>query len=178
MKKITVVVVFLALFSISGVANAGKKTGPYIGGSLGWAVIDVSSGINDFDDDDLGFKVFGGYNFGIIPLLDLAVEGSYANFGKASSPQIANQDVDITGWDLFGLAALNLGPVGLFGKVGQIWWNSDSNIAQLDDSGNDMAYGLGLRFQIGSIAIRGEYEYFDLDDTDLSMLSAGVSWTF
>jgi opacity protein-like surface antigen len=178
MKKITLVVLCLALLSISGVAHAGKKTGPYIGGSLGWAVIDVSSGINDFDDDDLGFKVFGGYNFGVIPLLDLAVEGSYANFGKASSSQIANQDVDITGWDLFGLAALNLGPVGLFGKVGQIWWDSDSNIAQMDDSGNDMAYGLGLRFQIGSIAIRGEYEYFDLDDTDLSMLSAGVSWTF
>ena len=177
MKKITVVVVFLALFSISGVANAGKKTGPYIGGSLGWAVIDVSSGINDFDDD-LGFKVFGGYNLGIIPLLDLAVEGSYVDFGKASSSQIAYQDVDITGWDIFGLAAINLGPVGVFGKVGQIWWNTDSNIAQIDDSGNDMAYGLGLRFQIGSIAIRGEYEYFDLDDTDLSMLSAGVSWTF
>ena len=178
MKKITVVAVCLALLSISGVANAGNKSGPYIGGSLGWAVIDVSSGINDFDDDDLGFKVFGGYNFGIIPLLDLAVEGSYANFGKASSPQVANQDVDVTGWDLFGLAALNLGPVGVFGKVGQIWWNTDFNIAQIDDSGNDMAYGLGLRFQIGSIAIRGEYEYFDLDDTDLSMLSAGVSWTF
>jgi outer membrane immunogenic protein len=178
MKKVMVFILCLALLSISGVANAGKETGPYLGGSLGRTAIDVSSGAYDFNDDDYGYKIFGGYNFGIIPLLDLAVEGSYVNFGQASSDAIANQNVDVTGWDLFGLAALNLGPVGVFGKVGQIWWNSSSDITQIDDSGNNMAYGIGLRFQIGSIAIRGEYEYFDLKSTDVGMLSAGVSWTF
>jgi len=178
LKKITLVVVCVALLSISGVAQAGQESGPYIGGSLGWANIDVSSNDYNFDDDDLGFKIFGGWNFGVIPLLDLAVEGSYVDFGKATSSQIIGADLDTTGWDLFGLAALNLGPVGLFAKVGQIWWDSSSNLIQLDDSGNDMAYGVGLRFQIGSLAIRGEYEYFDLDVRDLDMLSAGVSWTF
>lgn len=178
MKKFTVLALCIALLSIAGVASAGKETGPYIGGSLGWSAIDVSSGSVDFNDDDLGYKIFGGYNFGIIPLLDLAVEGSYVSFGKASSAQIAKQDLETTGWDLFGLAALNLGPVGVFGKVGQIWWSSDSNIPQLDDSGNDMAYGIGLRFQIGSLGIRGEYEYFDLKGANVGMLSAGVSWTF
>jgi len=154
MKNITVVVVCLTLLSICEVAQAGKKSGPYIGGSLGWANIDVSSTDYNFDDDDLGFKIFGGWS------------------------EIIGLNLDTTGWDLFGLAALNLGPVGLFAKVGQIWWDSSSNITLLDDSGNDMAYGIGLRFQIGSFAIRGEYEYFDLDDRDLDMLSAGVSWTF
>jgi hypothetical protein len=178
MKKMTVLVVWLALLSLAGVANAGKETGPYIGGSLGWSAIDVSSDSADFNDDDLGYKIFGGYNFGVIPLLDLAVEGSYVNLGEASSAQLADGDVEVTGWDLFGLAALNLGPVGVFGKVGQIWWSSDSDIAQIDDSGNDMAYGVGLRFQIGSIGIRGEYEYFDMEDTNVGMLTAGVSWTF
>ena len=178
MKNITVVVVCFALLSISGVAQAGKKSGPYIGGSLGWANIDVSSTDYNFDDDGLGFKIFGGWNFGVIPLLDLAVEGSYVDFGEGSSSEIIGLNLDTTGWDLFGLAALNLGPVGLFAKVGQIWWDSSSNIIQLDDSGNDMAYGVGLRFQIGSLAIRGEYEYFDLDGRDLDMLSVGFSWTF
>ncbi|MBI5550630.1 MAG: porin family protein [Desulfobacterales bacterium] len=179
MKKVTALVFCLVLLSNAGTASAGKETGPYIGGSLGWSAIDVSSDdVNDdYDDEDLGYKIFGGYNFGVIPLLDLAIEGSYVDFGKASSSQI-NQDVEITGWDLFGLAALNLGPVGVFGKVGQIWWDRDSNSSQIEDSGNDMAYGIGLRFQIGSFGIRGEYEYFDLEKTDVGMLSAGVSWTF
>ena len=180
MKRVTVLVLCLALLSMAGTASAGKETGPYIGGSLGWSAIDVSSDDldSDYDDDDLGYKIFAGYNLGVIPLLDLAVEGSYVDFGKASSSQITEQDVEITGWDLFGVAALNLGPVGVFGKVGQIWWDRESNISQIDESGNDMAYGIGLRFQIGSVGIRGEYEYFDLDKTDVGMFSVGASWTF
>ena len=175
MKKVMVMILSLVLLFITGVANAGNKTGPFVGGSLGYATTDVSEGQYNFDDSDIGFKIFGGYNFGIIPLLDLAVEGSYVDFGQASS---SLQEVDSTGWDLFGLAALNLGPIGVFGKVGQIWWNRDSNINVLDDSGNDMAYGVGARFQIGSFGIRAEYEYFDLDSSDIGLFSAGVSWTF
>lgn len=175
MKKVMVMILSLVLLSITGVANAGNKTGPFIGGSLGYATTDVSEGQYNFDDSDIGFKIFGGYNFGIIPLLDLAVEGSYVDFGQASS---SNIEVDVRGLDIFGLAALNLGPFGVFGKVGQIYWKSDSNIGALDDSGFNMAYGVGVRFQIGSFGIRGEYEYFTLDYADVGMISAGVSWTF
>lgn len=178
MKKITVLVIIIALLSITGTATAGKDTGPYIGGSLGLTFIDVSADDYDYDDDDFGYKIFGGYNFGIIPLLDLAVEGSYVDFGDISSSGIDKFDVGVTGFDIFGLAALNLGPIGVFGKMGQVWWSRDSNVSIIDDSGNDMAYGIGLRFQIGSIAIRGEYEYFDLDGSEIGLLSAGASWTF
>ena len=85
MKKCTGVILILAIIFIAGVANAGNKTGPFIGGSLGSAKTDVSKGGYNFDDDDRGFKIFGGFNFGVIPLLDLAVEGSYVDFGQASS---------------------------------------------------------------------------------------------
>jgi outer membrane immunogenic protein len=44
--------------------------------TIGYATTGVSEGQYNFDDDDIGFKIFGGYNFGFIPLLDLAVEGS------------------------------------------------------------------------------------------------------
>jgi opacity protein-like surface antigen len=180
MKKFTVLVCSLFLLSISGLATAGQESGLYIGGSLGQAWLDISENDVDFDDDDWGYKIFAGYNFGLIPLLDLAVEGSYVDFGEASSREIGNQDVDITGWDVFGLACFNLGPIGVFGKVGQIWWDSDSDAIQdfLDDSGNDMAYGIGVRFQIGSIALRAEYELFDLDIADVDYVSVGAAWTF
>jgi len=180
MKKFTVLVCSLFLLSISGLATAGQESGLYIGGSLGQAWLDISEENVDFDDDDWGYKIFAGYNFGLIPFLDLAVEGSYVDFGEASSAEILNQDVGITGWDIFGIACLNLGPIGVFGKVGQIWWDSDSDAIQdfLDESGNDMAYGIGAKFQIGSFVVRAEYEYFDLDISDVGFLSLGVSWTF
>ena len=177
---------FLALFcanlilTLSGTAIAGQESGIYLGGSLGWSGLDVSEEGVDFDDDDYGYKIFAGYNFGIIPLIDVGVEGSYVDFGEASSVQIQNQDVGVTAWDLFGVGCVNLGPVGLFGKVGYAWWNSDSDVFQgiLDKSGNDMVYGVGLRFQIGSIAVRAEYELFDTDAVDIDYVSVGASWTF
>lgn len=177
MKKNVALFLVIAILSSTGVANAGKKSGLYVGGSIGQASIDVSENSYDFSGDDFAFKIFGGYNFGIIPLLDLAVEGSYVDFGQASSSGI-NTEVDVTGWDIFGLAAFNLGPVGIFGKAGQIFWSSDSNINSLDNSGNDMAYGIGIRFHLGSVAIRGEYEYFDIEGSNIGMYSVGASWTF
>ena len=113
-------------------------------------------------------------------MLGLGIEGSYADFGEASSSQILNQSVGITAWDLCGVAAVNLGPVGLFGKVGEAWWHSKSNVFQsiLDKPGSDTVYGIGLRFQLGSLAFRTEYERFDIDVADVDYVSAGVSWTF
>ena len=47
------------------------------------------------------------------------------------------------------------------------------------DSGSDPAYGAGLRFSLGSMEIRGEYELFDIDGSDdVYLLSAGLVWTF
>ena len=180
MKKLTVLVLCVAVFSFSGTASAGKQSGIYIGGSLGNANLDISSSGVDFDDDDFGFKIFGGYNFGLIPLIDIAAEASYVDFGEASSAQILNQDIGVTGWDIFGMATFNLGPIGVFGKVGQIWWDSKSDYLSdvLDKSDNDMAYGIGARFQIGSIAIRAEFERFDIDVADVNYWSLGASWTF
>jgi len=180
MKKLSALICGVLILSLCGFASAGQESGFYLGGSLGSANIDVSKDSYKFDDDDLGYKIIAGFNFGIIPLIDLGVEGSYVDFGKASSAQILNQDVGVTAWDLFGVGAVNLGPFGIFGKVGQVWWESDSKVLQsvLDKSGNDMAYGIGLRFQLGSLAIRAEYELFDIDVANVDYVSAGVSWTF
>jgi len=174
-------------FILSNTAVAGSDTGFYVGGSIGQSTIKASGdipGSGDFNEQNSAYKVFLGYNFGIIPLLDLAVEGSYVDFGNPSQnvTGIGDVTIDITGWDLFGLAALKFGPFGVFGKLGTISWDSDSSISgagSTSDSGSDPAYGLGAKFTMGSLAIRAEYEYFDVTDLqDLYMISAGVSWTF
>lgn len=179
-KILTALVCGLALLAIPGMAIAGAKSGPYIGASVGQASLNFSKGIVDFDDDDTAYKIFAGYNFGVVPLVDLGVEGSYVNFGEASDIEIFDEDVGVTGWDVFGVAGLKLGPFGLFGKIGAIYWDSKSDVIQdvLDDSGTDMAYGIGARFQIGPISVRAEYELFDIDIVDIGYYSVGAAWTF
>lgn len=167
----------LALF-FSSVAVAGSESGLYLGGSIGQSTItakDQAPGEPQFDENDAGYKIFLGYNFGVIPLIDLAVEGSYVDFGKPSGN---NVEIDLTGWDAFGLAALTFGPFSVFGKMGVLSWDSKSNVFA-DDSGSDPAYGLGAKFILGGLALRAEYEYFDVNElSDLYMISAGLSLTF
>ena len=174
------------LFSSAGIA--GSDSGFYIGGSVGQATVEfkdqTSTGESiDFSESDTAYKIFGGYNFGIIPLIDLAIEGSYVDFGSQSATLSTGTTIqsEITGWDAFGLAALTFGPFSVFGKAGVISWDSDFIIGGVtgSDSGSDPAYGLGAKLQFGSLAARAEIEYFDVGDLDdLYMGSVGLSWTF
>jgi opacity protein-like surface antigen len=167
---------------------AGSESGFYLGAGLGQAAVkakDQTASGDDFDfsEQDAGYKVFAGYNFGIIPLLDLAVEGSYVDFGNPNGTLAdgTNIDYNLVGWDVFGLAALTFGPFSVFGKAGMVYWDTDINIGSSSDSdsGSDPAYGIGAKFQLGSIAIRAEYEGFDMSKfNDVYLASVGVSYTF
>jgi hypothetical protein len=177
MRKLTIFGLALVLLLVSGTAWAGGQSGLYLGGSLGSAGIEVSDGSVAYSDNDTAYKIFGGYNFGIIPLINLAIEGSYVDFGTARGNISGNSvDTSVTGWDLFGLVGVNMGPFSLFGKVGAIRWDGKSSSG--NDSGTDPAYGLGLQLQISSFAIRAEYERFNLSNVDIGLVSAGVSYTF
>ena len=79
MKKLTHIGCGAVLLFLSSLAWAGSESGLYLGGSLGSADLDVSSPTVNFNDDDTGYKIFAGYNFGLIPLIDLAIEGSYVD---------------------------------------------------------------------------------------------------
>jgi hypothetical protein len=47
------------------------------------------------------------------------------------------------------------------------------------EDGNDLAYGVGAQFRLLSLAVRAEYEVFDVDRVDnLNMLSIGLTYTF
>ena len=89
--------------------------------------------------------------------------------------------LDPTGLTLYGTAGVDIGPVGLFAKYGFVDWEVEGSIGGIDfdDDGNDPAYGVGVRFNLGSVEIRGEYEIFDISDVeDVTMLSAGFVLRF
>jgi hypothetical protein len=164
--------------------SAQADSGFYIGGSVGSALVESDNfdGDFDFDGDDFAAKIFAGYNIDAF-VIDLAVEGGYVDFGTPSDTVLGSEvEFDVTGWDLFALAGVELGPVGVFAKAGMISWDADASLdgtRLASDSGTDPAYGVGARFSLWSAEIRAEYEYFDVDSTDdLSMVSVGVAWTF
>lgn len=172
------------LFMASAPAHA--DSGFYLGGSIGRSVVDADlSGPGvasmNLDDKDSAWKAFGGFNIDAF-IIDLAIEGGYVDFGRPDD-RIAGNDVEfeLTGWDLFGLAGIELGPVGVFAKVGLIDWSAEARVngsRVSGDSGTDPAFGIGLRFSLFSTEVRGEYEYFDLDGADVSLASIGLAWTF
>ena len=170
------------------------KTGFYVGGSVGQGSIeldgDVDFDIPDFDEDDFAWKVFGGYNFGLGPI-DVGVEGGYVDLGAPSDSFTIDSvpvevGVDLTGFNAWGIAALDLGLIDVFGKLGVVAWDLEGSASigdvgsiSGDDSGTDLGYGIGARFNIGGISIRGEWERYDIDDVEqVDMLSVGLSFNF
>ncbi|MCR8913314.1 porin family protein [Marinobacter panjinensis] len=188
MKTIIPLIFAVPLLAVSSNTLAGSDSGLYIGASVGQAQLDFDDELPDpgnvdvdidFDDDDTAFKIFAGYNFGLIPLVDLAVEGAYVDFGKFNGRvgTFNNSELEVDGWTAAGLAGFKLGPVGVFGKVGFINWDGDADNFGGDD-GTDPLYGIGARFTLMSFQVRAEYERYDLDNIDIDYFSVGGAITF
>lgn len=171
---------------LSGPAMA--DSGFYVGGSVGNTTLQVDfedpigGGTLTFDENDFSWKVFGGFTFDL-PVVNLGVEAGYRDLGGPSATLAAETyGIDVTAWDAFGVAGFDLGPVNVFGKLGFVSWDADLTVAGFDagsDDGTDTAYGVGASINLGSFAIRAEYEMFDVSDVqDLYMLSAGFVYTF
>jgi hypothetical protein len=165
---------------------AASQAGGYIGGSVGQSYIELDAGTptvpETFDEKDLGFKAFLGYEFPLA-VINLGVEGSYIDLGAPAGDVLgANVEVDTNGFAGFGTASFDLGPIGVFGKYGLIAWDAQFSADGIDsgsDDGTDPAYGVGVKFGLGSLEIRGEYEIFDIKDSeDVAMLSVGLVWRF
>lgn len=174
------------LVSFTAFAPAESQAEGYIGGSIGQSYIDLDAGTPAvpavFDEEDFGWKATIGYEFGL-PAVTLGVEASYVDFGAPSGDVAGSQiEVDANGFAGFGTAGIDLGPLGVFAKFGMISWDASFNIDGFDagsDDGTDAAYGVGVEFGLASVQVRGEYEIFDIEDSDdVSMLSVGIIWRF
>lgn len=176
----------LAAFTYAPLA-ANADSGFYVGGSVGGATLEADFGDTgipgfptDIDEDDTAFKVFAGYKFDL-PVLDLGVEAGYVDFGAPEIDVLTEQvDIEPTGINLWGIAGIEAGPVDLFAKLGYISWDIEASVQgqSISDDGSDMGYGVGLSFGLGAVSVRGEYEVYDVEDADVSMLSLGIVYQF
>lgn len=178
-------VAFVALLMVVARADAADR-GFYIGAGLGQAytkVDDVFDSGYDFDEEDLGFKLFGGYQF--FPWL--GVEGAYIDGG---SPEASESDgvetgtLEIEVQSVVAAAVFTL-PITdsfeLFIKPGIAFWSSTTTVGYSspdfsesfsdDDSGSAFFLGGGAEIRAGNAGLRLEYEWFEAapewsDDTD------------
>ena len=113
-----------------------------------------------------------------MPLVDLAIEGSYVDMGEE---QVGDLTFSQSSFNGFGLLGLSFGPVGLFAKAGVAAWDADSSIGNLKTtvSGTDPVYGIGARLRIFKVSGRIEFEYYDQSDfDDVYMSSISLLYTF
>lgn len=177
----------LLLMAVLLPATATADSGFYIGGSAGGATIEADlGGISipglpaSIDEDDTALKAFLGYRFEL-PVISLGIEGGYVDLGEPDIDVLGDPLlVDVTGVNLWGIASLDMGLFDVFGKLGYISWDVEADYlgSSVSDDGSDLGYGLGAAFFLGPLEIRGEYEIYDLEDTDVSMLSLGIAYQF
>ena len=151
-------------------------SGFYLGGSVGGATTEVSDAEFSFDENDFAWKIYGGYHF----LQFFAVEAAYRNLGSPSADIFGSKlEIEPTGFDVAALVGVPLGPVYLFGKISAIRWDADAKFEGESDSedGTDVGAGVGLSLDVARIRLRGEIEYFDIEDGVL-MYSVGGAWLF
>lgn len=159
---------------------AAAADGLYLGLGIGAATVKDDFQTSTFEADDVAYRAFIGWRFDEIPVIDLAVEAAYTNFGKPSQTlgmPAQNVEYELHGPSLAGLLILPLGPVDLYAKGGVLDWQLDRTVGATTSShsGTDGFYGVGAGFYLWKLAFRVEYERFEIEDVDrLEMFSLDV----
>lgn len=165
----------LAAVLLGGASFAhAQDTGWYAGLGVGQSLVDERG----YDDEDTAFSAFGGYQFH----RNFALEAGYTDHGKLK-PDGAGQNLDATS---ASLAAVGIVPFtdrfSGYAKAGFNRWDADADvpgIGRVSDDGTDPTYGLGLQYRFtDTVALRGEYSRFEMDDVDVDLAQLQVRFDF
>lgn len=152
--------------------HAAAANGLYVGAAWGAYTVDESS----LDDNDDMLKGFVGIQINEM----FGIEGQWNDFNRLSNGN--NDRFEADGW---GLSAMLSFPVGkestIFAKIGNFWWDSESSFAgsARDTDGNDPFWGAGFKFGFNKhLALRIEWERYDVSSIDLDTYSVGLQFNF
>ena len=182
MNRILSVTLTAALLSGVCISRADAAGGLYLGAGVGQSTVKDNTNGGNLDASDTAYKAFVGYRFNLIPIIDLAVEGGYTDFGKPSQT-LSGQNVQfkLHGYDAAALLIFPLGPIDLYGKAGMLSWSADASAGGTTSSqtGTDPFYGAGIGFYIWKVGIRAEYERYKIKDVDqVQMYSVSALFQF
>lgn len=178
----------LALCLASGAAAAADN-GLYLGAGIGRSNFDLQAPL---DSKDTTWKAIAG-----VRLLDsLGVELNYTDFGKASVPTgiacialvgvncPSTTTVEGSALSAFAVGFIDLPIVDLFGKVGLSRGNAKLRTPgfpafSTSDSSTDFAWGAGVQAHFLSLAVRAEYERYQIfGGTKVNLGSLSFIYTF
>jgi OOP family OmpA-OmpF porin len=158
----------------SAPAMAAEDGGFYVGAGIGQFSVNEGG----FDESDTGYKLFGGWMFnqyvgGELEYIDGGTVGDN-NFG-----------IDTTA---FNVSVKGNWPVteqfDVYGKVGYFFWDADIDDSgdsgqERNESGSDLSWGLGAGYDFtDNFGVVAEWQWFQIEEADAEMLSAGVVWKF
>jgi OOP family OmpA-OmpF porin len=164
--------------------------GFYLGGGVGQFnaqiddVDDVDATVDEWDEDDTAYKLFGGYRLSNF----LAFELAYLNLGEPSGAVVPGRNVDasVDGFAPYVVGTIPLGNwFEVFGRLGYYFYDATYGVedgaggrVEFDEESEDLVWGAGIGTKIGErLNLRFEYERMDLqgvDDADALWLTAAV----
>jgi OOP family OmpA-OmpF porin len=167
----------------AGTAAAEVEPGFYAGVGVGQSTVEVDD--IDFDEDDTGFKVFGGYQFNQY----FAVELAYIDGGSPDANILPglNFEAEVTQINASAVGTIPFNDY--FGAMGRLGFSSvdaetrATGLGSDDDTETAFAYGLGVWFApVKNFVLRLEYEMaqpeFDDVDVDLTLITVSAAYKF
>jgi len=160
---------------------------PYIGFGIGSAFYkaDLTGlGGGNLDDNSTGTKLYGGYSFNKY----YAAEAAIYNFAEASVGEFDFNGTPVSAAvEMKGIGAYAVGmyPVSkkfnLMAKLGVLSWDADLRVSNTNGTsdGTDVAFALAASYGFTrELLATAEWEAFDSDNPELSMLSVGFKFIF
>jgi len=122
------------------------------------------------DEDDSGFKFYGGVNLNH----HIGLELGYVDLGSYANGALTQDGIS---YELIGYLPLSPN-VDLYGRAGFFSWEVATSFAS--HTGTDTTFGVGLQAQIQQhVSLRGEYQTFlDVDGGDVDLYSASINIHF
>lgn len=168
-------VLMAAVLPVSALAQTATM---YVTGQFGKTSYDLDNGSN-VDDEDNGYTMGIGVRMGP----NVAIEGGYVDLGEVSGDLFSRETTGgFAGLGLF----IPLQPgFELTGRAGLIAWDSDTTNtlgglkSTESDDGTDIYFGIGAAFQVSrELHLTVGFDRYDIDDTDVDMLSLGAKFYF
>ena len=193
-KKLLAILSLGALSSVA-VAQSSENSGdgwkyqPEFSVGGGYGLTKLQDG--DFDEDDSAKKAYAVFKINEF----IGIEAAYIDFEKSGNEAL---DVDFKGKALDVIGEIPVSKdFSIYGKVGKMWWDADTNIDTSDfitsreSDGDEIFWGLGTKFRLSEhLDLRVEYERFNFeisrdeinvlqpDDIDMDVDFASVSLQF
>ena len=185
----------LCVFTVIAAALAGAMAGPALADEPEagfFASVSISSADSDFrpsatdvvSDDDSAYTIGGGYRFNRYFTAMLTYHDFGEPIGFAGCPPdflciqaFVPEKVEIDGWSASVTGGVPLGErFEVFARLGLIAWDASARSPSLNDSGEDLLYGVGATWNV--TPRWGIQLAYDTVDLDIETRSLGVVFRF